>query len=96
MEVSSISERVRPSLSRHCRMTFCRTTLPPSAVVNTVSLVPRAEYGAPVTSRTLLDMDRDCAELASAGGQAGISTTTSALAGSAATSKAKDPNALLN
>jgi hypothetical protein len=43
MEVNSYSERVRPSLSRHTRTVFCRTTLLPSGAVSTVSLVPMAE-----------------------------------------------------
>ena len=39
---SEISERVRPSLSRHWRMMFCRTTRLPSGSVVMVSLVPSA------------------------------------------------------
>ena len=43
MDDSENSERVRPSLSRHSRMVFCRTTRLPSGSVVTVSLVPSAE-----------------------------------------------------
>ena len=40
---SENSERVRPSLSRHCRMVFWRTMRLPSGSVVTVWLMPSAE-----------------------------------------------------
>src|SRR5688572_19961788 len=46
------SERVRPMLSRQTRTLFWWTTRMPSARSVTVSLVPSAEYGMPVTSLT--------------------------------------------
>ncbi len=77
---SEISDLVRPSLSRHWRMRFCRTTRLPLARVMTVSLVPSAEYGAPVTSRTLLELPAGIAT----NGVAGHMGTSSAPAANAA------------
>ncbi len=77
MDESENSERVRPSLSRHSRMVFCRTMRLPSGSVVTVWLVPSAEYGAPVTSRTLLgDGLRRGAPADGDGGQSGIAAAS--------------------
>src|SRR5688572_11223427 len=78
---SEISDLVRPSLSRHWRMRFCRTTRLPLASVMTVSLVPSAEYGAPVTSRTLLELP---AGIATNGVAGHMGTSSARTAGSAA------------
>src|SRR5688572_17278435 len=77
MDESENSERVRPLLSRHRRMVFCRTIRLPSGSVVTVWLVPSAEYGAPVTSRTLLGAGWPPDE--GEGGQSGIAAPSCAL-----------------